>query len=337
MTQLHQKRFLALLFFISVVLALLLFYGPLAGKTFLPIETWASYFSESHSAESRAIFELRLFRTLTAFIAGASLAAGGLVFQNIFRNDLATPFTLGIVSGSAFGVAISIIFSSFIISLWGGAFLGALLDIAGILVIGSLYGSRAQSRFPAEAAMVLAGIVLSYFFAAGSMLARYIASPYDLSLLDSWLMGSFQLLEWKDLAFLFSGGSTLFLFLFLRASRLDILRFPDEWISARGISPQRERYFFLSAVMLAISLLVAYTGPVGFIGLIVPNAIRRMISGSSRSQLGLSILAGGALTIIIDICGRSGIFHASWPELPPGLLASFIGAPFFLMLLLKRS
>lgn len=312
--------------FISV---LILVAGPLVGSQFLTFGSWLHF-----STQTPGIFELRLFRTFAAFSAGAGLAAGGLVFQTVFRNDLATPFTLGVSSAAAFGAALSIK-----TGIWGvtsGALIGGFLDLGGLLALAHF--SAFSSGRPAQrvASLVLAGVALSAFFASGVMCLRYLAGPAGLMAMEQWMLGSMQFLETGPVLILTFASLIYYFILRFQVNRLDMLIFSDEWCAGRGFKSERWRYAFMLIVLSYASLCVAMTGPIGFIGLIVPHMLRKFGFRRHRQLLFYSMLSGGIFLTSADILTRLASVWTSGAELPPGLVTVMVGTPFFVAILLKR-
>ena len=272
--------------------------------------------------------QLRLPRTLAAFLVGSALAAGGCVFQAVFRNALATPFTLGVSGGASLGVALSpYIFGG--LSMVGfapniGAFGGAMLSIALV------YGLSRLRRGFATSDMLLAGVSVSFLFSSLVMLVQYLGDPDKTLELLTWMMGGVALFGLRPLIPLAVPLALSLCYLLLRTQELDLLLLGEELAESRGLDTRRFRQALFLVVSLMVGTCVAVCGPVGFVGLMVPHACRLAFGARHRTLLPASCLAGGMLLVACDIVARTIIAPA---ELPVGILTSLLGAPFFLWLL----
>lgn len=267
------------------------------------------------------IYEIRIPRSLAAVTVGASLGIAGLVMQYILKNPLASPFTLGISHGALFGASLSIVlFNSS--SLVVFAFSGALVVTLMILFLSRLRGFT-------PAVLILSGVAISALFGSGSMFLQYFADDIELSNIISWSFGDLSKAEYGNVLIVGAVLTVCLIYFYLKKwdfNALDIVESENVGVNVKKL---RITSLMLATVLSAVS--VAYFGIIGFIGLIAPH-FARLISGDFRFLLPLSAIIGGGLLLLSDIASRVLLDPI---ELPVGILTSFIGAPLFLVLLIK--
>ncbi len=273
----------------------------------------------------RVVLQLRLPRVLMGALLGMALATAGLVLQMIFRNPLVEPGFLGVSQGAAFGAAFSIIFlkgSPFVISLCATAF--------ALLGLGSSFLLARSVRFGDwNLRLILAGIIVSAFLAAGVGLLKYLADPlHELQEITFWLLGGLWGVSWEDFVYVLPFALPGVGLAVLMRWRLNLLALEDETAFSLGVAPARERALLLLAVVAAVAALVSVAGLVGWIGLITPHLARRLVGASSQSALPVALMLGGALTVGCDTLARTLIAG----EIPLGILTSFFGAAGFAIL-----
>jgi len=277
----------------------------------------------------------RLPRTLAALIAGAGLALAGAVFQALLRNPLATPYTLGIASASAFGAWFAFILADagwFAAGFFGlPATQGFAFLFAGINVL-LIYLLAVRRTHTAPAVLLLAGVTLGMLFNSGIMLTRYLAAPERLVSMDRWLMGGVDVLGYRPVATLLIGVLPCAAILVAQAPKLDQFGFSTELAAGRGIHIKRLQLLTFLVGSLMTAVIVSVVGPIGFIGLIVPHAVRAFTGPRHAALLPLSMLCGGAFLCGCDILARMVLPG----ETPIGIITTLIGGPFFLYLLMRR-
>jgi iron complex transport system permease protein len=274
-------------------------------------------------------WKIRVPRVLTAFLAGAGLAGSGMALQALFRNPLATPFTLGISSGAAFGAAVYLLLAAATPSLWhvgqavcalGGALLAAML-VFGL--------SRARRSF-STATMLLAGVAVSFFFSALILALQYLADFTKAFRMMGWLMGSVDVVGFRPVGELFPFVAVGAVVLLALSRELNLLLTGEELAQSRGmnVAAVKKTIFFVTSLM--VGGVVAQCGPIAFVGLIVPH-ICRILVGPDHFRLGpCTLLLGGAFLCGCDTVARTVIAPV---EMPVGILTALLGAPFFLWLL----
>ncbi|MBN2856838.1 MAG: iron ABC transporter permease [Candidatus Delongbacteria bacterium] len=278
------------------------------------------------------IFKIRLPRALTAVIAGGTFALCGAVFQSLFRNPIASPFTLGTAGGASFGVTVFISFFS-ISSFLGtfltsfAAFLGALLSVAIVY-----FASSGRRSFNTNY-MILTGVVINFFFSGLILLIQYLTDQTSVVRITRWTMGSIDLISLNALLFIsavFVSGSVL---LYYFRNDLNLLSIGDDISVSRGvdINGTRKMLFIISSVM--ISSIVSVTGPIGFIGIIAPHIASSFFGRNYRRLLPASLLTGSIILLICDAVSRTILYPV---ELPVGIITAIAGALFFSVVLKKQ-
>ena len=278
-------------------------------------------------------WEVRVPRVLLAFLCGAALALGGLVFQAMFRNSLATPYTLGVASGSTFSVALWINFGlSFSVMGVSGVSLAAL--IGALLSVTLVYNLARFAGGLATVSLLLGGVILSFFFSSLTMLVQYFADAGSMFKMMRWTMGSLGQADMdavlRVLPFVVSG---IVLIVHYRRE-LDLLSIGDELAMSRGVEVKKVRRVLFFAVSLMMAGVVSVCGPIGFVGIMVPHFCRMLFGVVHRELVWMTILLGGIFLVWCDTLARSVTIGS---DLPVGIITSLIGGPFFLIVLLKRA
>ncbi|MDC3213398.1 iron ABC transporter permease [Pseudoalteromonas distincta] len=330
MSAVNTRHSLAL--FISAAAALFSLFAALsfgAAETSLQDVFNSFLLSNEASFNTRIIFELRMPRTLLAFLAGSGLAIAGLILQTVTRNPLADPYLFGISSGASFGVvllmALAGISAGFMLS--AAALLGSLLAMSLlILIAGRQQSAQVES-------MLLAGVALSFLFSAFTSLLLYWSDPQAVAAILFWTLGSFARAQWATL-WLPLLVITLCTFVMLSFRRqLNAMLLGDESAITLGVRVQRFRVLMLVLSSLITAVLVAMCGGIGFVGLMVPHIVRFFISQGTIAGLLVTSLVGGTFMVWVDVLSRSLLKNQ---ELPVGVITAAIGSVFFLSLLFFR-
>lgn len=270
------------------------------------------------------VWQLRLPRVLTAAAVGAGLAVCGVVMQSLTRNPLADPYLLGLSSGASLG-AVLVLVAGWTVLLPVAAFGGAVLALVAALGLAGALGALTPTR------TVLAGLAVSQLAAAATSFVIFWSATGDsYREILSWLMGSVAGATWTSVAV--AGGATLVLGTLLAStgSVLDAFTFGDTAASALGIDVARVRWTLLVGVALLTGALVSQSGSIGFVGLILPHAVRLLTGARHRLLLPLSALFGATFLVWADTLART-VFAPR--ELPVGIVTAAIGAPVFALLL----
>jgi len=314
-----------ILVWLSLVLIALL--SPFAGTASLDYNTLL----ESGSLSQRIFLELRLPRILLAFIVGGTLSLAGLLFQTLFRNALMTPFTLGVSGGAVLGAGIAIklglglILGISALSLFG--FLGALFTVI-LLISLSRYLKKAEQE-----SLLLLGIALSFFYTSALLVIFYLSSFTETATIMRFTMGSLSIVGYDRVISLCIIAGLLLTFLWLKRFELQILAISDEQASLKGIDTKRLTYFLLIITSLVIGVLVSLTGPIGFIGLIIPHMIRKLYQQPISKLIFPVFFLGGFFLLACDTLAR---YLSTGSEIPIGVVTALIGGPFFIYLIISK-
>jgi len=316
------------LFAVLIVSTILIFtISLLIGSVDISIkQLLQALWAQDDSLVSSVVLELRLPRTVVGFMVGAMLALAGALMQVLLRNPLAEPYVLGVSGGASAAVLIAMLsgLSSFWIS--GSAFFGAMISM--LLVFGLAHGKGDWS----PARLLLTGVVIAAGWGALISLILSITQGTQLRGMLFWLMGDLSYAQYTHWALIVL---IVCLLVSLMISRnLNILARGELQAATLGVSPKKIRYliYFLSSLLAATSVTLA--GNVGFVGLIVPHAIRLMVGSDHRILLPAAFLLGGCLVMLADCLARTIIAPQ---QLPVGVLTAIIGIPVFLVLLRRQS
>ena len=297
------------------------------------IDLQLSEILNSTSLDSEIFFELRLPRLFFAFFAGAILALSGLLFQTLFRNALMTPYTLGISSGAVLGAGIaiklglsSLVFGIATISLFG--FLGALLTVFLLIYLSQFLKSSQHES------LLLLGIALSLFYTSALMVVFYLGSSIQNDMLIRFTMGSLSIIGWTNPIVLGLLASLLLFVIYIYRFELQLLSISDEGAKLKGVNTKKTTLILLSVSSLAIGILVSISGPIGFIGLIVPHIITKLYPATVEKRILKTALFGGFFLVFCDTLSR---VVQTQSELPIGIVTAIIGGPFFIYLIISRS
>jgi iron complex transport system permease protein len=270
------------------------------------------------------IWNIRLPRVVLAALVGAALSIAGASFQGAFRNPLADPYLLGAAAGAGVGATLAIGYIQEPALLTPLAFAGALAGVAAAWFVGSAAGGLQSS-----AVMVLSGVAVMSFLTAIQTVLQQQRSD-SLQQVYSWILGQLSTGGWDAVQRALPGIVIGTVILLAYSRSLDLLELGDDKARTMGLSVSRVRMIIVIAASLATASAVAVSGLIGFVGLIVPHIVRRMVGTSYRKVLPLSLIVGAAFLVITDLLARTIISPA---ELPIGVITAFLGAPFFAWLL----
>ncbi len=287
------------------------------------------------------VWNIRLPRVLVGVVAGMGLAVSGAVMQNVLRNPLASPFTLGISQGAAFGAALAIIGlgAGATQNLIAGAVrVNAALPVAAFAFTGALAATVvivgvARFRSAAPETVVLTGVAIGSLFAALTVLLQYFAEDTQVAAVVFWTFGDLGRASWRDLSIMAAITAAGLVYTMFRRWDYNALEAGTEAAEGLGVDVERVRLegMFVSSLMTAGA--VAFLGIIGFIGLVGPHLVRRVLGNDYRFVLPASACAGALLLLVSDTVARTVI---SPVVLPVGAITSLLGAPLFLYLLVGR-
>jgi len=273
---------------------------------------------------------LRWPRTLLAFIVGAGLAICGLVYQSLFHNPLATPFTLGISSGAALGAALAV-FYGFTFSILGLSSTTLFAFVMALLTMAFIY--RLNRSNASSANLLLSGIAVSFFFSSLILLIQFLNDMPDAYRLLRWLMGNLAIVGYGAIWTLAPIVLLTLLIVFYFSRALNLLMSGEELAQSRGVALEQVRFILFVATSLCIGALISVCGPIGFVGMMVPHICRLLIGTDHRWLIPASSLFGGGFLVACDAIGRLALAPT---ELPVGIITTLLGGPFFLWLLIRN-
>ncbi len=346
MKRLHTKTaFTAAIAVLIVLLAAIAVLAVAIGPVPVPVEkvlavlkdvlfrqTTPDAYSQS---QYHIIWNIRMPRIVMSMISGAGLAVSGTVMQAIVRNPIADPYILGVSSGASTGAAIALLFPSAVL-FHGGlsvtvmAFLGAMLASVAVY---SLSFSR-ESRSINPTSLILAGTAVSAILSAVTNLLIFMAQNKDsISSIYYWQMGSLASSQWTDIpvpAVIVICGCGIIL---LYTQKMNLLMIGEEDAYALGLNIKAVRLVLMVCSSFMVASIVANTGIIGFVGLMIPHIVRLMVGSDNTKVVPLSALAGAIFLILADTVARTAFGST---ELPIGIITAFTGAPFFLYLMKKK-
>ena len=295
--------------------------APLIGSTHIGIARAFAHVSPDYEI----LFYARLPRVLLALLGGAALSATGVLFQCMLRDPLAEPYTLGVSSGASVGAVLGIC--------TGFRAIG-LLSLAGAaLVLLIVLGVAVEGRRLSSFTLLLTGVTMNSMSFAVIMFLHNLASFSQSFAISRWLMGGLDAVEYSTLAWLAAAVLPVCVLVTLRAPQWNLLAVGDDWAASRGVATSALTAFGYVAGSILTGLVTALTGPIGFVGLIVPHALRLKLGADHRVLLPCSILLGAAFLCVCDTLSRTVIAPT---EIPVGVLTALAGGPFFIWLLRSR-
>lgn len=328
-----------LLGFTAVVLAAAPWFGVEGGPFHA---TWADPYT-------KILWKIRIPRVAMAMLAGSALAVSGMTFQAMFRNPLATPFTLGVASGASLGASVHICLQQVSSPSWLAALHGrleqglSLLGVSGVSVFafaGALaaiflvYGLSQARRGLSTATMLLAGVAIAFSCSSLILLLHYLSDFTRTLRMLRWVMGGLHSVVGRQevlgvLPFV-AAGCVIVLYL---THELNLITTGEELAASRGVEVDRTKIILFFTASMMVGAVVAVCGPIGFVGLMAPHICRLLIGPDHRYLTPATLLFGGAFLVLCDTLGRTVMAPT---ELPVGIITALLGGPFFLWLLLGR-
>lgn len=276
------------------------------------------------------VIDIRAPRVLLALLAGTILAIGGCLVQTIFKNPLATPYTLGISAGAGFGATLYFVFGISIFSgtlgLIGNAFIFSL--VPAIVVFLAI-----TRRSISPVTMVLGGVAISYMFGACNTLGQYFGDSDAVKDVVLWSVGDLTSASMWQVPYAGAAALAILVFAMLAARNLNIMRMGDDTAKSLGVNVDVTRLLTILAVCIATSVIVSFTGPIGFVCLLSPHIGRKLVGTDLHYLIPASALIGSALLVAADIVAKTALAPIM---LPVGAITALIGAPVLVYLLFVR-
>ncbi len=273
------------------------------------------------------VFNIRLPRILLGCLVGGCLSVAGASYQGVFKNPMAAPDILGASSGACFGAAIAIYFGASSSIITASAFAFSLLTVCLVYLI----GQRAKGNRLLN--LILAGIMISSLFSAATSYIKLVADPNNvLPQITYWLMGSLAGAKMRDVFFVIIPMALGLVPLFLLRWRINLLTLGDDEARTMGINASALRFVVVICATLITAASVSVSGMIGWVGLVIPHLSRRLVGNNYKFLLPASILIGAAFMLVVDNVSRNLLAT----EIPIGILTAFVGAPFFIYLIMRK-
>ena len=325
----------------AAALVALFLYAIAAGPVHIPVLDVIAILAGGGSGTHRTIiWQIRLPQALAAVVAGAGLSVAGAAMQNVLRNPLGSPFTLGISQAAAFGAAFAIVFlgvgttargddytvlinNPYVITT--SAFLWSLVSTAVILAL-----VRYKRATPET--MILTGVAMGSLFTASLSLVQYFARDVEVAAIVFWTFGDVARATWSDLAVMTAATVVGSVYFVKNSWNYNALNSGDETAASLGVNVARLRIGGMLVASLVTAFIISFVGIIGFVGLVVPHIVRKAIGGDERFLMPVSCVVGAALLLASDTVARLVIAPV---VLPVGILTSFVGAPMFIYLVVR--
>ncbi|WP_323592381.1 FecCD family ABC transporter permease [Aliarcobacter butzleri] len=312
--------------FLYILGLIIIFISPFLGETQINVK---DIFEFSNSS-NMVFWDLRVARVILAFFVGGILALSGLIFQIIFKNELITPYTLGIASGTTLFTAIGIIFVPtvylFLPSIFGSIFTILILYIISKIINKTSIGSSTNS-------ILLIGIALSYFYGSALMLVFYMSSLQENYSIVRFTLGSLDVVGFSNSFIIFFVSIVFYLIIYLYKNKIKLLLISNDTAFLKGLNVDKTNLTLLIIVSLCVGITISFTGPIGFIGLVIPHIVKIIYKKSAEKLFFPTFFLGGVFLVFSDLISRNLNTDST---LPIGVVTAFIGAPFFIYLLIKR-
>jgi cobalamin transport system permease protein len=286
-------------------------------------------FSTSLSPTEEAIlWEIRVPRVVLAALVGAMLALAGATYQGVFRNPLADPYLLGVAAGAGLGATIAIVYLPE--GLRGQRALPAAAFVGGAVAVMLTYAVGRSARRERDAAtLVLAGVTVAAFFTAWQTFVQQ-QNADTLQQVYSWILGNIPSTGWSDVVLIVPYVAVAMVVILALRRVVDVLSLGDDEAESLGVDVRRVRLALVVAATLGTAAAVAVSGLIGFVGIIVPHAIRLLTGVGYRALLPLSLIVGAGFLVLADVVARTALSPA---EIPLGVVTALVGAPFFALVL----
>jgi iron complex transport system permease protein len=334
-TLLTKRRFTLLILGYALLSLVCLTVAPLFGSESLAWDrVWNAFIHGADNVDGEIFLYHRLPRVILAFLVGGSLALAGGALQVVLRNPLAEPFVLGIAGGGAVGAVLAIsipgLFMRFgpFSTVQAVSLIGCMVCVAGIYRLARTWAGISMST------ILLAGVTINILCGAAILLIRYLVSPHLLVAMDRWMMGGLDVVGYMEIVALMPVLLPGVCFLLIQGNDLNQLAFGEAMAAGHGVNVDVVHKQIFLGTGLVTAAAVSLAGPIGFVGLIIPHAVRRITGLDHRVVLPASFCLGGGFLTLCDLIARTIV---SPTEMPVGIITAVIGGPVFLRILLKRS
>jgi len=277
------------------------------------------------SREAAIVWELRVPRAVLGALVGSTLAVAGAAYQGVFRNPLADPYLLGVAAGAGLGATLAIVTvgsSSIVVPL--AAFAGALGAVLLTYSLGAAGGNRRSGT-----TLILAGVAVAAFLTAAQTFVQQ-RNADTIREVYAWILGRLGTTGWGEVALMAPYAVVSMVVIVLHRRLLDVLAVGEDEARTLGVRPDRVRTAVVIAATLGTAGAVAAGGLIGFVGIVVPHAVRLLVGSSYRAIVPISIIGGAAFLMLADLVARTALAPS---EIPIGVVTAFVGGPFFVVVL----
>ena len=312
---------------IYILFTFLIIISPFLGEINIPFN---QIFSLNDSL-SMVFWDLRVPRVILAFFVGSILALSGLIFQIVFKNELITPYTLGIASGTTLFSAICIVFFP-LIPLFFSSIFGSLITIIILFLISKKLNKK--SLINSTNSMLLIGIALSYFYSSALMLVFYMSNLQENYSIIRFTLGSLDTVGFTNGLIIMVVSAIFYFVVYFNKEKIKLLLICNDTAFLKALNVNKISILLLIVVSLSVGISISFVGPIGFIGLVIPHVIKLIYKQSADKLFFPVFFFGGIFLVFSDLISRN-LNTAS--TLPIGVVTAFIGAPFFVYLLIRRN
>ena len=278
--------------------------------------------------EEAILWQIRVPRVVLAALVGGMLALAGATYQGVFRNPLADPYLLGVAAGAGLGATIAIAYLP--AGLRGQRALPVAAFVGGAVAVVLTYAvGRSAKRERDAATLVLAGVTVAAFFTAWQTFLQQ-QNAETLQQVYTWILGNIPSTGWSDVVLILPYVAVATVVILALRRVVDVLNLGDDEAASLGVNVRRVRLALVVAATLGTAAAVAVSGLIGFVGIIVPHAIRMLSGVGYRALLPLSVIVGAGFLVLADVIARTALSPA---EIPLGVVTAFFGAPFFALVL----
>ena len=336
------RKWMALFALAAVLLGMCVLSVSVGSSRIPLLETLRGMFGGGEASSRIIIWNVRLPRIAAGVSVGIALAMAGCVMQNVLRNPLASASTLGVAQGASFGAAVAIVYFGAGIQINAGnaaaltitnpymvtvcAFLGGIATTAVILLLSRVSGA-------APSTIILAGVAISAMFTGGTTLVQYFADDVRIASIVYWTFGSLGRAGWKEIAAIFTLSAAAFLYFIMNRWNYNAMESGAHTAKSLGVDVGALIIISMAVSTLISAVAVAFVGTINFIGLIAPHIARKFVGNDYRFLIPCSALTGAALMLAADVASRMAI---SPVILPIGAITSFLGAPLFLYMIIRK-
>ncbi len=327
---------------LSLILLLVAIFVSLSvGSSNLTVyEAFEGLIGKGDDVTETIIWRIRLPRVVTSIMAGAGLAAAGAAMQTVLRNPIGSPVTLGISQAAAFGAAFAVVV------LGAGTLHSGMVDavvndniylvsvcaFAASMVSTGVIILLARFKRASPESMILTGVAMGSLATAGTTAMEYFADDVQLSSIIFWTFGDMGRTGWEEIVMMSIVVVPAVLYFSMNGWKYNALDMGDETASSLGVDTERVRLLGMGAASLVTAFIISFVGIIGFVGLVVPHIVRKLIGADQRYLMPASVVFGAVLLLVSDTVARTVI---SPVVLPVGILTSFLGAPLFIYLVIR--